>query len=95
MRSTAIEVLNQLEYAQDAVSTKQIGDYSLSENFEVLIKSGQIYNVKSEMTSFSYFKYSVYLLIGVAGFVVIFGFNNTLIRMLMKVTLEDKFKGKL
>ena len=66
----------------------------LSNDFEALIKDGEIYNIKSELRTTDFIKFSVFIILGLGSLLFFTAFNSTIIALLFKTegkksTLKD------
>lgn len=74
VRGSALDIMTKLDLADDALTKIPPNDSNLGYDFEALIKSGKIYNVKSQMKAKEQMKYWV-LILGAIG---IFAFGSAM-----------------
>ena len=83
VKSVALSILKTLEFSEDAINTVKIGPTTVSDDFEAMIMSSKIYNLKSEMKTFDYLKIGSWILISLGLFSVASVINVHMINLTM------------
>lgn len=91
VKKVSLEILGQLEFTEDSIEKTPVNRMDLGKEFEAVIKSGKIYNLKASMGSITQAKLVLGIFIGMFTFVVLFSINN----YLLKISLQNQLILKI